>query len=81
MSRIETIAKLTKTAEQLSDEQLRALLELSAAMASPSVYSTLSAADRASIEMGIADHEAGRVVDSDDLFAAVDARIAAAAAR
>jgi predicted transcriptional regulator len=80
MTRSERIARLTSAAEKLSDAQINALVELSVAMARPSVYANLPAEQKASIEQGIADYEAGRVVDADEVFAEIDKRLAAAEA-
>ena len=81
MTRTEAITQLAQNAERLSDEQLRALLDLTATMNTPSVYATLSDVERASIDAGIADLEAGLVVNADDVFAGVDTRIADALAK
>jgi predicted transcriptional regulator len=78
MTRADKIARLTSTAERLSDAQINVLVELSVAMTRPSVYASLPAEHKASIEQGIADYEAGRVVDADEVFAEIDKRLAAA---
>ena len=80
MTRAEQIARLTTAAEALSDAQVSALVELSVAMSRPSIYGGLPASQKASIEQGIADYEAGRVVDADDVFADIDRRLAAVGA-
>jgi predicted transcriptional regulator len=47
-------------------------------MTRPSAYASLPDEQRASIEQGIADYEAGRLVDADEVFAEIDKRLAAA---
>jgi predicted transcriptional regulator len=76
MSKMEAIAQFCRIAEQLSEEELQAVLDYSSYMAGPSVYSTLSEADKASINRGLADKQAGRVVDGDVAHAAIRQRIA-----
>lgn len=81
MTRTETLARLLERTEHLSNEQLDALLDLTAALARPSVYASLPAPERASIEQGLADLDAGRVVDADEVFTAIDRRIERAVGR
>lgn len=80
MTRTEQIELLTSAAEKLNDAQVSALVDLSVAMARPSVYASLLPGQKASIEQGIADYEAGRVIDADEVFADIDRRLAAASA-
>ena len=80
MTRTEQLELLTTSAEKLSDAQVSALVDLSMAMARPSVYASLPAEQKASIDQGIADYDAGRIVDADDVFAEIDKRLAAAGA-
>lgn len=81
MTRTETLARLLERTEHLSDEQLNALLDLTAALARPCVYASLPSSERASIEQGLADLDAGRIVDADEVFTAIDSRVERALGR
>ncbi len=80
MPRSEQIARLIATATKLSDAQVGALVDLSIAMTRPSIYANLPAEQKASIDQGIADYNAGHSVGVDAVFADIETRLAAAGA-
>jgi hypothetical protein len=81
MTRSDAIAKIAANAEKLSDEQLEGLAAFTAALVEPSVYSTLSAAERAVLDAALDRLDRGEGIPGDDVFARLDARIAARTAR
>lgn len=81
MTRAETLAKIASNAEKLSDEQLEGLAEFTTALVQPSVYSALSPADKAAIDAALDRLDRGEGMPGEEVFARLDARIAAAKAR
>jgi hypothetical protein len=81
MTRSEAIARIAANAEQLNDEQLEGLAALTAALVGPSVYSELSAEEKAALDAALDRLDRGEGIPGEDVFARIDARIAAAKAR
>jgi hypothetical protein len=81
MTRSETLAQIAANAEKLSDEQLEGLVAFTTALVQPSVYSALSPADKASIDAALDRLDRGEGIPGEEVFARLDARIAAAKAR
>jgi predicted transcriptional regulator len=81
MTRAETIAQIAANAEKLDNEQLEGLAALTKALLGPSVFSTLSSADRAAVDAALDRLDRGEGIPGEEVFARLDARIAAAKAR
>jgi RNA polymerase-interacting CarD/CdnL/TRCF family regulator len=81
MTRSEAIAQIAANAEQLNDEQLEGLAALTAALVGPSVHSELSAEEKAALDAALDRLDRGEGIPGEDVFARIDARIAAAKAR
>ena len=81
MTRSEAIAQIAANAEQLNDEQLKGLAALTAALVGPSVYSTLPEAEKAEIDAALDRLDRGERIPSEEVFAQIEARVAAAKAR
>jgi hypothetical protein len=81
MTRAEAIAQIAANAEKLNDDQLEGLVALTSTLVQPSVYSTLSPGDKAVLDAALDRLDRGEGVSGEDVFARVDARIAAAKAR
>jgi hypothetical protein len=81
MTRSEAIAQIAANAKQLNDEQLEGLAALTAALVGPSVYSTLSAGERAALDAALDRLDRGEGIPGEEAVARIDARIAAAKAR
>jgi len=81
MTRAEAIAQIAANAEKLDDEQLEGLAALTEALLAPSVFSTLSPADRAALDAALDRLDRGGGIPGEEVFARLDARIAAAKTR
>jgi hypothetical protein len=81
MTRSEAIARIAANAEQLNDEQLEGLAAFTAALVGPSVYSALSDTEKAALEAALDRLDRGEGIPGEEVFARIDARIAAAKAR
>jgi hypothetical protein len=81
MTRSEAIAKIAADAEKLNDEQLEGLAALTAALVRPSVYSTLSQAEKDALDIALDRLDCGEGIAGEEVFGRLDARIAAAKAR
>jgi len=81
MTKSEAIARIAADAEKLSDEQLEGLAALTAALVQPSVYSTLSPAEKTALGLALDRLDRGEGIPGEEVFARFDARIAAAKAR
>jgi predicted transcriptional regulator len=81
MTRSEAIAQIAANAEQLNDEQLEGLAALTAALVGPSVHSKLSAVEKAALDAALDRLDRGEGIPGEEVFARIDARIAAAKAR
>lgn len=81
MTRSEAIAQIAANAEQLNDEQLEGLAAFTAALVGPSVYSTLSQAEKAALDAALDRLDRGEGIPGEEVFARIDSRIAAAKAR
>jgi predicted transcriptional regulator len=81
MTRSEAIAQIAADAEKLNDEQLEGLAALTAALVRPSVYSTLSETEKAALDSALDRLDRGEGLPGEEVFARLDARIAAAKAR
>lgn len=78
MTRSEAIAKIAANAEKLNDEQLEQLAAFTTALTEPSVYSTLSPDEKAAIDAALDRLDRGEGAPGEEVFARLDARIAAA---
>jgi hypothetical protein len=78
---MDTIARITAACEQLDDDQLDHIVQLATSMLGPSVYSTLSEAERREIDEAIARLDRGESIDGPEAMARLRARIADAKAR
>jgi hypothetical protein len=78
MTRSEAIAQIAANAEKLNDEQLEGLAAFTSALVEPSVYSTLSPDEKAAIDPALDRLDRGEGIPGEDVFARLDARIAAA---
>jgi hypothetical protein len=81
MTRSEAIARIAANAEKLNDEQLEGLAAFTSALVLPSVYSTLSPAERAAIDAALDRLDRGEGIPGEEVFARLDAHIAAAKTR
>lgn len=72
------LERLTEAAASLDEDQIDGLIAYATYLAGASFYETAPAEVRASIQRGIDDMAAGRVVDGEALHKAIAARIAAA---
>jgi predicted transcriptional regulator len=72
------LEKLTQAATALSDDQLDGVLSYVQSLSSEPFYNSAPPEALASIERGLADARAGRVIDGEEAFKASAARIAAA---
>ena len=81
MTRSEAIAQIAAAAAKLNHEQLEGLAAFTATLVGPSVYSTLSLAEKAELDAALDRLDRGEGVPGEEVFARLDARIAAAKAR
>jgi hypothetical protein len=81
MTRSEAIAKIAADAEKLNDEQLEGLAALTAALVQPSVYSTLSPAEKSALDLALDRLDRGEGIPGEEVFGRLDTRIPAAKAR
>lgn len=81
MTRSEAIAQIAAAAEKLNDEQLEGLAAFTATLVGPSAYSTLSPAEKAEIDAALDRLDRGEGIPGEDVFARLEARVAAATAR
>ena len=81
MTRSEAIAQIAANAERLNDEQLEGLAAFTSALVLPSVYSTLSPGEKAVIDAALDRLDRGEGIPGEEVFARLDARIAAAKTR
>jgi hypothetical protein len=81
MTRSEAIAQIAANAEKLNDEQLEGLAAFTSALVLPSVYSTLSPTEKAAIDAALDRLDRGEGIPGEEVFARLDARIAAAKTR
>jgi len=81
MTRAEAIAQIAANAEKLNDDQLEGLAALTSSLVQPSVYSTLSPADKAALDVALDRLDRGEGISGEEVFARLDARIAEAKAR
>ena len=81
MTRSEAIAQIAANAEKLNDEQLEGFAALTSALVRPTVYSTLSPVEKAAIGAALDRLDRGEGIPGEEVFARLDARIAAAKTR
>ena len=81
MTRSEAIAQIAANAEKLNDEQLEGLAAFTTTLVRPSVYSTLSPAEKATLDVALDRLDRGEGIPGEEVFARLDTRIAAAKAR
>jgi hypothetical protein len=81
MTRSEAIAQIAANAEKLNDDQLEGLAAFTTALVRPSVYSTLSPAEKTALDAALDRLDRGEGIPGEEVFARLDARIAAAKAR
>ena len=80
MTRADTIAQIAANVEKLNDEQLEGLAAFTTTLVQPSVYSTLSSADKVALDAALDRLDRGEGIPGDEVFTRLDARIAAAKA-
>lgn len=80
MNRTETIDLIKAKLDELPDEQLDALAELTKAWSEPSVYSTLSETAKQDIEAALDRLDAGEGVPWEDVKARLQAKLRSAGA-
>ena len=79
MTRIQTIDQIKSKLDKLTDEQLAAIAQMANALAEqPSVYSTLSDAEKTEIDAALDELDAGKGVPWETVKADLEARIKAA---
>ena len=81
MTRSEALAQIAANAEKLNDEQLKGLAAFTSDLLQPSVYSTLSPAEKAAIDAALDRLDNGESIDGEEAFARLASRVAAAKAR
>jgi len=81
MTRTEAIAQIAANAEKLNDDQLDGLVAFTSTLVQPSVYSTLSPTDKVALDAALDRLDRGDGIPGEEVFARLDARIAAAKAR
>ena len=80
MTRREAITSINSTLAELSDERVRALAELARSQLQPTVFSTLSAADRAELDGAVDGLDMGEPVAWETVQAELEAKLKAAGA-
>lgn len=80
MTRREAITSINSTLAELSDERVRALAELARSWLQPTVFSTLSAADRAELDGAVDGLDIGESVAWETVQAELEAKLKAAGA-
>jgi len=81
MTRAEAIAQIVANTEKLNDDQLEGIAAFTSALVQPSIFSTLSPADRTALDAALDRLDRGEGIPGEEVFARLDARIAAAKAR
>lgn len=76
MTRIEAIAQITTTIQQLDDEQLIGMAAFAKRLAGPSVYSTLPDSEKQAIDDAMARLDRGEGIPGPQAFADLRNRIA-----
>ncbi len=71
--------QLTDIADALTDEQFNGLLSFARSLRSEPYYETASIEALGSLDRGLADAAAGRVIAAEDVFCEIEAKIAARA--
>ena len=80
MTRTQAIDLIKTKLADLSDERIETLAELAMAWAEPTIYSTLSDADKAEIDAAVDELDRGEGVPWETIKADLDARIKATGA-
>ena len=80
MTRKEAIDHIHATLERLPDERLEAMAALADSWTRPSVFSSLSAVERAEIDAALDELDRGEGLDWDEVKARLDSKIKAAGA-
>ena len=78
MTRTETIAEITRTIQQLGDEQLVGIAAFTQRLAGPSVYSTLPDSEKQAIDDALARLDRGEGIPGPRVFADLRNRITTA---
>ena len=78
MTREQAIQRFGELVPRLSDEQLEAVVEMSAFLAEPRDFDDLSPEQQSSIDAGLRDAREGRLVEASDVHGQIAARIASA---
>lgn len=81
MNRTEAIAQIAGAIDQLDDEQLSGLAELTRGLVGPSVYSTLPESEKRAIEEAVARLDRGEGISGPQVFSDLRQRIASARTR
>ena len=80
MTRKQAIAQINATIDRLPDERLRTLVELAEEWTKPSVYSSLSAAEKAEINAALDELDRGEGIDWKIVKSRLDAQLKAGGA-
>lgn len=80
MTRTEAIDQIKATLDQLPDERLETLAELAQTWTRPTVYSTLSDAERAEVDAALDELDRGEGLAWEAVKAELDAKLKAAGA-
>ena len=80
MTRTQTIELITTKLGDLSDDQLLSLADIASTIGKPTIYSSLSAAEKAEIDAALDELDRGEGVPWDTVKADLDLMISAAGA-
>ena len=78
MTRTQAIDLIRAKLDTLPDDRIEALAEVASAWDKPTVYSTLSDADKADIDAAVDELDRGEGIPGEQVFGAMRQRIAAA---
>lgn len=78
MTRTEAIAEIQAKLGRLPDDRIVALVDVVRTWSQPTVFSGLSAADRADLDAAVDSLERGEGIDLDVVEAAIEAKLTAA---
>lgn len=78
MTRTQAIDLITTKLDQLPDERLETLAEMATAWTEPTVYASLSDAEKAEIDAALDELDRGEGIPGDQVFAELRQRVATA---